>query len=1117
MHWTMLLNSGWTIETLLLVLAGPASDDSSMTEGNSGLQLTSAILEGTRELRKSLSSLFNGAIPTAETVVECAGRTFDSVTAKLVVEFVEGSQVRTNAVTLDTQQDLQRIIDFSKDWPKKVSVIPSSTAQKYSAQFRLCGLLTTEEKQQIMHDSSGLPSVNTVLRSLVENSLLPQAVIQSRFQNNSQKLSANILMQDWASTQLGINSPSATTPAPIPSPNDILIETESQVRERRAAFVELAAPAIVQDTLTTSILNIMKDLVLDVDISVLSYLPTDTVKVSTNQNNGLESAMAALKKLSEPVKTTIDAKTVDAYFIPTTTDDFILHYTGNLDAPSLTINGIEIPFNTASKMWNAFRMNVGQSYLLQGGFPASQISWSTCRSMMTPFTDEELLPSATVQRANLILATIRRAVCISQTMQLKKSELQYITRQEQTEHKILTMNLNSPSLKDLVHLQEYRELRDGLLNVNTNSDLTSLFSWLYNSANPDVKTITAKIGASTGWKDTLIESVLKAKYPDFTPANLVAALRRHDAFIGLRDIVVFYERLGNASDVTSKPLMAELFDLARPPQQLRSGDQYMEAAKNLQNRLTPSQRETADEGLMESQRKALVTYLLQQKFITHDLGIWDADGLFEHFLVDVQMGPQIRTSRIKQAISVVQMFVQRCLLGLEEGVAKSVLGHEKWDWLQQYTLWEVHRKVFLYPENWIEPALRDDKSELFDQFEATLMQKDLSINTFLQAIQSYIYDLDGISSLDIVAYVHEPQPAAADIFHLFGRTRSGPYTFYYRTLTRLRTAEVFWRPWTKVEMDISSIETEWEGQRLVETGSYLLPIMIKGRLYLFMPSIMPKTIVKNISSLSGVTSFDALRNQNPNIADPVRIWEITMAWTEFVNEGWSPKRVSSSTLSVGLDASSSQLRVDPTLQDNTLTLQVTYGEAEKTTSKVIGSFIFCNDQMSITNSVTTSTQAGFFETYFQKALKKGMDLESLPGGTKYTNSTALLWVPPELESKGVVDVSWTLSKLPQRVTGLVVSAKVSEGRRASFFNIPKLELLSSTWTKDIIKNNTELVSIDHIFSHELMEATADRVDPLRCLYNKIAQLPAGAMRESFGAGSHEAWYHELGRPTALYK
>ncbi|KAF7936532.1 uncharacterized protein EAE97_007898 [Botrytis byssoidea] len=1059
MNWTTLLNSGWTIETLILALGKSTSDESSITGGNPGQKLTSAILDGTKDLRKSLSSLFNGAMPTHETIVECAGRAFDSITASLVVEFLEGSQIRTNSATLDTQQNLQSLIDKSKNWPAKISVVSSSTANKWSVQFKLAGILTTNEKQQILDGCAEFPNVKTVLQNLIEISLFPRAVIESRFKSNTNILTNNILLQNWAPTQLSAS--------PAPSANDILIEAESQVQARRVAFVDMAKPVIVQDTLTTSILNIMKDLTEGVDMTVLSTLFTDTVKVSTNENDALESAMAALKRLSVPVEIMATAETLDAYFTPTTTDDFKLHYTGALNnTMSLMINGIEVPFDTNSKTWNAFRMNARQPYLLQSSIPPSQISWSTCRSMATTFTDEELQRSKSIQRAKLILEAIQRAVCICRSVKLTTSELEYINRTGKAEDDMLSMNLNTPSLINLVQLQEYRELRDNIMIAD--SDLISLFSWLNNPKNPDMKTLATKIAASTGWKDALVESILNPKYPNHTPADLVVVLSNHDAFISLRAILAFYEGLGSASDANSKPLMSELFYFAKPRSQLNSGDTYMEAAKNLQKKLTPSQREASNESLMESQRKTLVAYLLQQKFITRDLGIWEPDGLFEYFLVDVQMGPQIRTSRIKTAISVVQMFGQRCLLGMEEGVSKSVLGHEKWDWLQQYTLWE----------------------------------KDLSIKIFLQAIQSYLYDLDGISSLDIVAYVHEPQPAASDIFHLFGQTRSGPYTFYYRTLTRLRTAEVFWQPWSKVEVDIASIETEWEGQRLVDTGSYLLPIMIKGRLYLFMPSIVPKTSVKNISSMSRVLTFDALRNENPNMAEPVRIWEITMAWTEFVNDSWAPKRVSSGSLSVGLEASSSQFRVDPTLQENTLTLQVSCGEAGKTTSKAIGSFIFCNDQISTLNTPASPVKTTSFATYFQKALKQGMDLETLPGGSKYTDSSPLIWVPPELEStKGASDISWTLSKLPWRVTGLVVSAKVSEGRRASFFNIPKMELLSSTWTQDIINNNTELVSIDHIFSHELMEATADRVDPLRCLYKKIAQLPAGVMRESFGAGT----------------
>ncbi|KAF5027104.1 hypothetical protein F66182_816 [Fusarium sp. NRRL 66182] len=97
-----------------------------------------------------------------------------------------------------------------------------------------------------------------------------------------------------------------------------------------------------------------------------------------------------------------------------------------------------------------------------------------------------------------------------------------------------------------------------------------------------------------------------------------------------------------------------------------------------------------------------------------DLGIKDPDGLFTDFLIDVQMGTQLRMSRIKKAISAVQLFAQRCLLGPENGIQNTSLVREQWQWRQQYSLWEAHIKMFLYPEKWLEPSLRDDKSQLLD-------------------------------------------------------------------------------------------------------------------------------------------------------------------------------------------------------------------------------------------------------------------------------------------------------------------------------------------------------------------------------------------------------------------
>jgi hypothetical protein len=40
--------------------------------------------------------------------------------------------------------------------------------------------------------------------------------------------------------------------------------------------------------------------------------------------------------------------------------------------------------------------------------------------------------------------------------------------------------------------------------------------------------------------------------------------------------------------------------------------------------------------------------------------------------------------------------------------------------MRSYRLWGANRKDFLYPENYLEPELRDDKTALYDEAESTL-------------------------------------------------------------------------------------------------------------------------------------------------------------------------------------------------------------------------------------------------------------------------------------------------------------------------------------------------------------------------------------------------------------
>ena len=182
--------------------------------------------------------------------------------------------------------------------------------------------------------------------------------------------------------------------------------------------------------------------------------------------------------------------------------------------------------------------------------------------------------------------------------------------------------------------------------------------------------------------------------------------------------------------------------------------------------------------LRNNQKNALIVYLLQQKEVK-DAHVTDADGLFEYFLIDVQMDTCMETSRIKQVISSVQLFIQRCFIGLEKdnGIAPSLLDRKRWEWMERYRVWEANRKVYLYPENWTEGNLRDDKSPFFKELESELLQKDINKQNVTDALKTYLYKVDEVANMEVVGLYIEGEKADAFTWgkgaklHVFSRTQ----------------------------------------------------------------------------------------------------------------------------------------------------------------------------------------------------------------------------------------------------------------------------------------------------------------------------------------------------------
>ena len=230
-----------------------------------------------------------------------------------------------------------------------------------------------------------------------------------------------------------------------------------------------------------------------------------------------------------------------------------------------------------------------------------------------------------------------------------------------------------------------------------------------------------------------------------------------------------------------------------------------------------------NDALREQRKAALVAFLLASDTMSK-LKITNANQLYEYFLIDVEMGSCMQTSRIRQALSSVQLFIQRCLMNLEGNSLAAAIDEDRWEWMKNYRVWEANRKVFLYPENWIEPELRDNKTPFFRELETQLLQDDITADTAEAAFLSYLEKLDGVAKLEICGHCHQTESdsdESVDILHVVGRTKHTPAVYYYRQL-----ASGIWTPWEKIDMEIQ--------------GDHLIPVVFNRRLYLFWPQFEEK-------------------------------------------------------------------------------------------------------------------------------------------------------------------------------------------------------------------------------------------------------------------------------------
>jgi|CXWL01.1.fsa_nt_gi peptidoglycan hydrolase-like protein with peptidoglycan-binding domain len=479
-----------------------------------------------------------------------------------------------------------------------------------------------------------------------------------------------------------------------------------------------------------------------------------------------------------------------------------------------------------------------------------------------------VLPLSAVDGAMRAYTMLRKAVQMAQVLGLTEREVRHILlhpadfggvdwRLLPTQASDVSSDVNTVALfTGLTQLSGYialrRDLADGGEGVIAILEQARLIK------PASVSNLCEQIATLTRRKPAVVQDVA-SELKMITSAHFANASRMAQLWQALQIVEKFGVQMASLKKwLTPQPDAAVAMDVRHTIKARYEPEAWQRVAKSI------------FDPLRQRQRDALVAHIM------HKENFVSIEKLFEYFLIDPGMEPVVQTSRLRLAISSIQSFIQRCFLNLEKHVHPSVLNAQHWVWMKRYRVWEANRKIFLFPENWLEPEWRDDKTHLYQELESSLLQGDVTNQLAEDALYVYLKKLDQLARLEIVTMYAEEKPPGPPAMHVIGRTYGLPHQYFYR-----RYAHQMWTAWEPVTTEID--------------GEHLVAVMWRERLHVFWLTFMEKVEPSaggpqtSKTDTLGAMGVDMLVNTAGKAAAGAvkRSLDIQLNWSEYFQGEWT--------------------------------------------------------------------------------------------------------------------------------------------------------------------------------------------------------------------------------------
>ncbi|UWF52169.1 neuraminidase-like domain-containing protein [Pseudomonas sp. N3-W] len=248
-------------------------------------------------------------------------------------------------------------------------------------------------------------------------------------------------------------------------------------------------------------------------------------------------------------------------------------------------------------------------------------------------------------------------------------------------------------------------------------------------------------------------------------------------------------------------------------------------------------------GTLEERRcMALADFYLGQVAPQEDnerlekLNLTSLNDLYQYLLLDSQVGQELETARLAEAIACLQQYIGAIYSGMEPGHTKEFSKEELAAWHQRYcniSDWAGYQMLLDCPENWINPTLRLKKSDSFKELENNLGQASLSEAAVQMALFEHLKQFEEVCNLDLIsAYIDSVEGNQgkkgedfknAD-YYFIGRQRVQPFGYFWRKAqVELNTTCEFLNP---------AAWTEWKPIGIPASATVLAmrPVFFAGRL-----------------------------------------------------------------------------------------------------------------------------------------------------------------------------------------------------------------------------------------------------------------------------------------------